>query len=30
MSDEAMKSPDADEWKQAIKEEYERMVENGV
>jgi hypothetical protein len=28
--DEAMKSLDDDEWKQAVKEEYERMVENVV
>jgi hypothetical protein len=28
--DEAMKSPDAEQWQRAVKEEYERMVENGV
>jgi hypothetical protein len=28
--DEAMKSPDAEQWQRAVEEEYERMVENGV
>jgi hypothetical protein len=28
--DEAMAGPDKDEWKQAVKEEHERMVKSNV